>query len=46
MIPFSGINLKRFTLDQLAPSNHLVRKMEASIDFSFIYDSMEDMFQR
>ncbi|PGL71004.1 hypothetical protein CN925_09105 [Bacillus sp. AFS055030] len=26
------------TLDQLVPENHLVRKIEASIDFSFIYD--------
>jgi hypothetical protein len=26
------------TLDQLVPANHLVRKIEASIDFTFIYD--------
>jgi transposase len=32
------------TLDQLVPAaNHLVRKMEASIDFTFIYDLVKDM---
>jgi hypothetical protein len=32
------------TLDQLVPAaNHLVRKMEASIDFPFIYDLVKDM---
>ncbi len=28
--------LEMITLDQLVPANHLVRKMEASIDFTFI----------
>ncbi|MDV7764783.1 hypothetical protein N9I19_09330 [Peribacillus sp. CSMR9] len=28
--------LEMFTLDQLVPENHLVRKMEADIYFSFI----------
>ena len=32
------------TLDQLVPANHLVRKMEAAIDFSFLYDLAKDMY--
>ncbi|PHD77351.1 hypothetical protein COF64_06050 [Bacillus sp. AFS043905] len=32
------------TFDQLVPPNHLVRKMEASIDFTFIYDLVKDMY--
>ncbi|PAW26344.1 transposase [Peribacillus simplex] len=36
--------LEMITLDQLVPPNHLVRKMEASIDFTFIYDLMKDMY--
>ncbi|WP_081092376.1 transposase, partial [Peribacillus simplex] len=28
--------LEMITLDQLVPPNHLVRKMEAAIDFTFI----------
>ncbi len=32
------------TLDQLVPPNHLVRKMEAAIDFTFIYDLVKDMY--
>ncbi len=30
--------LEMITIDQLVPANHLVRKMEVSIDFTFIYD--------
>ncbi|WP_434092011.1 hypothetical protein [Peribacillus frigoritolerans] len=36
--------LEMITLDQLVPANHLVRKMEASIDFIFIYDLVIDMY--
>ncbi len=32
------------TLHQLVPPNHLVRKMEAAIDFTFIYDLVKDMY--
>lgn len=32
------------TLDQLVPPNHLVRKMEAALDFSFIYDLVKDLY--
>ena len=36
--------LEMITLDQLVPPNHLVRKMEATIDFPFIYDLVKDMY--
>ncbi|MFF2289286.1 transposase, partial [Peribacillus butanolivorans] len=36
--------LEMITLDQLVPSNHLVRKIEAAIDFTFIYDLVKDMY--
>ena len=36
--------LEMITLDQLVPRNHLVRKMEAAIDFTFIYDLVKDMY--
>ncbi|QVY62134.1 IS1182 family transposase [Cytobacillus gottheilii] len=36
--------LEMVTLDQLVPENHLVRKMEAAIDFSFIYDLVKDTY--
>ena len=36
--------LEMIALEQLVPSNHLVRKLEASIDFSFIYPLVEDMY--
>ncbi|CAH0267115.1 hypothetical protein SRABI96_03588 [Peribacillus sp. Bi96] len=36
--------LKMITLDQLVPPNHLVRKMEAAINFTFIYDLVKDMY--
>ena len=36
--PIQRDQLEMVTLDQLVPQDHLVRKMEASLDFSFIYD--------
>jgi hypothetical protein len=36
--------LEMNTLDQLVPANHLVRIIEASIDFTFIYDLVKDMY--
>ncbi len=36
--------LEMITLDQLVPPNHLIRKMEAAIDFTFIYDLVKDMY--
>ena len=34
--------LEMLTIDQLVPSNHLVRKMDAALDFSFIYPMVEE----
>lgn len=34
--------LEMITLEQLIPKKHLVRKVEAAIDFSFIYPLVED----
>lgn len=36
--------IEMIALDELMPANHLVRKMEAAIDFSFIYDLVKDMY--
>src|SRR4051794_16894864 len=36
--------IEMIALDQLVPANHLVRKMEAAIDFTFIYDLVKDMY--
>jgi hypothetical protein len=36
--------LEMITLDQLVPANHLVRKIEASIDCTFLYDLVKDMY--
>ena len=35
--------IEMIALDQLVPVNHLVRKIETAIDFSFIYDLVKDM---
>lgn len=35
--------LEMITLEQLVPVNHLVRKAEAAIDFSFIYPLVQEM---
>ena len=34
--------LEMVAIDQLVPQNHLVRKMEAALDLSFIYDEVPD----
>lgn len=36
--------VEMIALDQLVPESHLVRKMEAAIDFSFIYDLVKDTY--
>jgi len=33
-----------FSLDELVPKDHLVRKIENAIDFSFIYDLVTDYY--
>ena len=32
------------SLDDLVPKDHLVRKLEAAIDWSFIYDLVEETY--
>lgn len=36
--------LEMVTVDQLVPQAHLVRKLEAAIDFSFIHDRVKDLY--
>ena len=36
--------LEILTIEQLVPSNHLVRKLEAALDFSFIYPIVEPLY--
>lgn len=36
--------LEMITLDQVVPQDHLVRKLEAAIDFSFIYPLVENLY--
>ncbi len=36
--------LEMLTIDPLVPNNHLVRKLEAAIDFSFIYPLVEQLY--
>lgn len=32
------------SLDQLVPKDYLVRKIDAAIDFTFIYELVEDLY--
>lgn len=36
--------MEMITLDTLVPANHLVRKIDAAINFDFIYDLVEDLY--
>ncbi|WP_421617453.1 IS1182 family transposase [Brevibacillus sp. TJ4] len=36
--------ISAFSLDELVPEDHLVRKIENAIDFSFIYDLVESLY--
>lgn len=36
--------IEMITIDQLVPQDHLVRKLEAAIDFSFIYPLVESLY--
>ena len=36
--------IEMYSIDQLVPEDHLVRKLEAAIDFSFIYDLVSDKY--
>ena len=33
------------SLDDLVPKNHLVRKIDAAVDLSFIYDEVKDLYK-
>lgn len=36
--------LEMITLEQLVPQDHLVRKIEQALDFSFIYPLVENVY--
>ncbi|MFE8703616.1 transposase, partial [Cytobacillus sp. FJAT-54145] len=36
--------LEMLTIDQLVPDDHLARKLESAIDFSFIYPMVENLY--
>ncbi|WP_235588775.1 transposase, partial [Sporosarcina koreensis] len=36
--------LEMLTIEQLVPQDHLVRKLDAALDFSFIYPLVEDLY--
>jgi hypothetical protein len=36
--------LEMLTINQLVPKDHLVRKIESTIDFSFIYPLVENLY--
>ena len=36
--------MEMITLDTLVPANHLVRKIDAAINFDFVYDLVEDLY--
>lgn len=35
-----------YTLDELVPQDHLVRKMEEALDFRFIYSKVQHLYSR
>ena len=38
--------LEILTIEQLVPANHLVRKLDAAIDFSFIHPLVENLYSQ
>ena len=36
--------IQMISLDQLVPEDHLLRKIDKYVDFSFIYDLVEDKY--
>ena len=36
--------LQVFSIDQLVPEDHILRKIDAAVDFNFIYDLVEDKY--
>ena len=39
-----GEQIEMVSLDQLVPEDHLLRKIDEHIDFSFIYDLVEEKY--
>ena len=39
-------NVATISLDDLVPKNHLVRKLDKALDFSFIYDEVEHLYSK
>ena len=39
-------NVATISLDDLVPKNHLVRKFDKALDFSFIYDEVEHLYSK
>ena len=39
-----GKQIEMVSLDQLVPEEHLLRKIDEHIDFSFIYDLVEEKY--
>lgn len=37
--------MELISLESLVPKNHLVRKIDAAMDFSFIYDKVQDLYK-
>lgn len=42
--PIQRDQIEMVALDELVPADHLVRKIEAAINFSFIYDQVKDKY--
>lgn len=40
----SGSQIQMVSIEQLVPENHLLRKIDKAVDFSFIYDLVEDRY--
>ena len=38
------LKLHCITIEELVPANHFLRKLEAAVDFSFIYDEVRDLY--
>ncbi|MET3575829.1 transposase [Bhargavaea ullalensis] len=36
--------MEMISLDEMVPEDHLVRKLEKAVDFSFIYELVEDLY--
>lgn len=44
MLNPQSFDLEMVKLDELVPQNHLVRKIDASLDFSFIRDQVRHLY--